>query len=155
MLVGTLAVTAIYLLVNVAFLHALGLEGTRHTTAPAAEVLDVGHRTVGRAAISLLICISALGAINGQIFTGARIYSDGEPINGMIFTGAKMYYAMGTEHDCTPGWVDGTPAAARRSARCWCKGRSPLVLAVWFGLNGKKRIREHGECSPRRAFGSS
>ena len=31
--------------------------------------------------ISLLICISALGAINGQIFTGARIY-----------------YAMGKEH---------------------------------------------------------
>jgi amino acid transporter len=31
--------------------------------------------------ISALVCVSALGAINGQIFTGARIY-----------------YAMGTEH---------------------------------------------------------
>jgi len=31
--------------------------------------------------ISILICLSALGAINGTIFTGARIY-----------------YAMGTEH---------------------------------------------------------
>ena len=28
----------------------------------------------GRVAISLLVCISALGAIHGQIFTGARIY---------------------------------------------------------------------------------
>ena len=49
LLVGTLAVTAIYVLVNLAFLHALGLEGTRHATAPAADVLDVGHRAVGRA----------------------------------------------------------------------------------------------------------
>ena len=45
---------------------------------------DVLHRAIGPTGdklISLLIRISALGAINGMIFTGARIY-----------------YAMGTEH---------------------------------------------------------
>ncbi len=73
LLVGTLAVTAIYVLVNLAFLHALGLDGARHATV-AADVLELGIGPWAGLAISLLICISALGAINGQIFTGARIY---------------------------------------------------------------------------------
>jgi basic amino acid/polyamine antiporter, APA family len=80
LLLGTLAVTVIYLLVNVAFLHALGLAGTRHATA-ATDVLELALGAWAGRAISILICISALGAINGQIFTGARIY-----------------YAMGTDH---------------------------------------------------------
>lgn len=78
---GTVAVAAIYILVTLAFLHALGLEGTRNSKAVAAEVLDLGLGGWGDRLISLLISISALGAINGQIFTGARIY-----------------YAMGKEH---------------------------------------------------------
>ena len=78
---GTIAVTVIYVLVTLAFLHALGLEGTRHSKAVAAEVLDLGLGGWGDFLISLFICVSALGVINGQIFTGARIY-----------------YAMGKEH---------------------------------------------------------
>jgi basic amino acid/polyamine antiporter, APA family len=80
LLLGTLAVTVIYLLVNVAFLHALGLAGARHATA-ATDVLELAMGPWAGRAISILICISALGAINGQIFTGARIY-----------------YAMGSDH---------------------------------------------------------
>lgn len=81
MLLGTLGVTAIYLLVTWAFVHGLGLEGVRRSSAVAAQVLELGLGPWGGKVISLLICISALGAING-----------------MIFTGARMYYAMGTEH---------------------------------------------------------
>ncbi len=80
LLLGTLAVTAIYLLVNAAFLHALGLAGARHAT-PATDVLELAIGRWAGCAISILICVSALGAINGQVFTGARIY-----------------YAMGTDH---------------------------------------------------------
>jgi amino acid transporter len=78
---GTVAVAAIYILVMLAFLHALGLEGTRNSEAVAADVLALGMGRFGDFLISLFICISALGVINGQIFTGARIY-----------------YAMGQEH---------------------------------------------------------
>ena len=118
LLVGTLAVTAIYLLVNLAFLHALGLEGTRQTTAPAADVLALGIGRWAGQAISLLICISALGAINGQIFTGARIY-----------------YAMGTEHRLY-AWL-GRWNARRGTPVCslLVQGAITVVLAVWFGLN--------------------
>ena len=80
LMLGTVSVTLIYVLVNLAFLHALGLEGTRNATV-AADVLELGLGDWAARAISLLICVSALGAINGQIFTGARIY-----------------YAMGTDH---------------------------------------------------------
>jgi basic amino acid/polyamine antiporter, APA family len=74
MLLGTVAVTVIYLLVNAAFLHALGLDGARKPTV-AADVLQLGVGDWAGRLISVLVCISALGAINGQIFTGARIYS--------------------------------------------------------------------------------
>ncbi|HEX2971517.1 MAG TPA: amino acid permease [Tepidisphaeraceae bacterium] len=81
LLLGTLAVTLIYVLANVAFVHALGLQGVRNSGAVAADVLRLGLGQWGGRIISLLICLSALGAINGMIFTGARIT-----------------YAMGTEH---------------------------------------------------------
>lgn len=80
LVLGTVAVTAIYALGNWAFIHALGFEGFCNSKAVATAVLDLVGPWGGRF-ISVLICISALGAINGMVFTGARIY-----------------YAMGTEH---------------------------------------------------------
>ncbi len=117
LLIGTLAVTAIYVLVNLAFLHALGLEGVRHATV-AADVLELGMGPWAGLAISVLICISALGAINGQIFTGARIY-----------------YAMGSEHRLY-AWL-GRWNARRGTPVCSLvvQGAITLVLAVWFGLS--------------------
>jgi amino acid transporter len=81
LLLGTAAVTTIYLLVNLSFLGALGFQGVRDADALASDVVAkvLGHG--GRVAISVLICISCLGAINGSIFTGSRVY-----------------YALGTEH---------------------------------------------------------
>jgi amino acid transporter len=81
LVVGTLAVTGIYVLVNLAFAHALGFAGFAGAKAVAAEVLRLRFGGWGGRAISVLICISALGAINGLIFTGARIT-----------------YAMGRDH---------------------------------------------------------
>ncbi len=78
---GTAAVTGIYLLANAAFVHALGFRGVGQSEAVAADVAELALGDWGRKLISLLICISALGAINGMIFTGARIY-----------------YAMGQDH---------------------------------------------------------
>jgi len=81
MLLGTVAVAAVYLIVNLAFVHALGLEGMRQSKAVAGDVLRLGLGDWGDRFISTLICVSTLSAVNGQIFTGARIY-----------------YAMGTDH---------------------------------------------------------
>jgi amino acid transporter len=70
--VGT--VTAAYLLVNVAFLHALGFRGVQQAQAVAADVMKLALGRHAEQAISALVCISALGAINGMLLTGARIY---------------------------------------------------------------------------------
>jgi len=115
LLLGTLAVTVIYLLVNVAFLHALGLAGARHTT-PATDVLELAIGPRAGRVISLLICISALGAINGQIFTGARIY-----------------YAMGTDHRLY-SWLGQWDARRGQPVRSLLvQGAITLVLVVGFG----------------------
>ena len=70
---GTLAVTVIYLAANVAFVHVLGFDGLRRSDAVAADVAKVTFGRAGGTAVSLLICVSALGAINGMIFTGSRV----------------------------------------------------------------------------------
>jgi len=76
LIVGTAAVTVIYLAINVAFLFALGFEDARHTTVPAQMVLELVAGRSGATVMSLLIMVSALGAINGMIFTTARIYTE-------------------------------------------------------------------------------
>ena len=81
LVVGTIAVTVLYLLVNGAFLHALGHEKMAASQAVAVDTLATMLPDMASRAISVLICISALGAANGLIFTGARIS-----------------YAMGAEH---------------------------------------------------------
>lgn len=81
LLLGTTAVTAIYVLVNAAFLHALGFAGVRQADAVAADVVRLAAGDWGARAVSVLVAVSALGTINGMLFTGARIY-----------------YALGTEH---------------------------------------------------------
>ena len=73
LVLGTVAVTALYLLINGAFLSALGLAGLSSSQAVAVEMMGkVFPQAAGRV-IAILICISALGAVNGLVFTGARI----------------------------------------------------------------------------------
>ncbi|MBL8793068.1 MAG: amino acid permease, partial [Planctomycetia bacterium] len=76
LIVGTLAVTAIYLLVNGAYLVGLGFAAARGAGEylPAETVaLALGDR--GEQAILVLVLVSALGSINGTIFTAARLYA--------------------------------------------------------------------------------
>jgi len=127
LVLGTVAVTLIYVLATLAFVHCLGFARTQKPKATVAQdVLTIAAEDVfrlterreallgelkglesqpaeeiaGRRAeierrlawldrlaslpahlMCVLICVSALGAVNGMIFTGARVY-----------------YAMGTDH---------------------------------------------------------
>ncbi|MGA1237915.1 MAG: APC family permease [Limisphaerales bacterium] len=73
LVIGTLTVTLLYFLANFAFVHALGYSGLRNSNAVATDTVATLLPNLGATLISLLICISALGAVNGLIFTGARI----------------------------------------------------------------------------------
>jgi APA family basic amino acid/polyamine antiporter len=75
LLLGILGISIIYLAVNAAYLAALGFEGARSTATPAAAVLQVAVGPWGARVISVLVMISALGAINGMILAHSRIYA--------------------------------------------------------------------------------
>ena len=87
----------------------------RHAT-PATDVLELAIGPWAGRAISVLICISALGAINGQIFTGARIY-----------------YAMGADHRLY-SWLGQWDAQRGQPIRSLLvQGVITVALVVAFG----------------------
>lgn len=76
LMIGVGIIAALYALVNLAYLNALGLEGLRKSAAPAADAIkQVGLGEWAARAMSLLVMISALGAINGMLLTGSRVYA--------------------------------------------------------------------------------
>ncbi len=81
LVVGTVVVIFIYTLVNGAFLHALGQTAMSSSKAIAVDTFALVAPGAASKIISIIICISALGAVNGLIFTGSRIS-----------------YALGAEH---------------------------------------------------------
>ncbi|MFZ5690469.1 MAG: APC family permease [Pseudomonadota bacterium] len=74
LLAGTAIVTLIYVLVNIGYLYALGLEGMRKSDAIAADVMRSAFGPSGAAIVSMIVCIAALSTMNATIFTGARLY---------------------------------------------------------------------------------
>lgn len=75
LLLGTLGITAIYLLVNFAYIVGLGFEdATKYRPTIAADVMNKAFGWTGGKLIAILVMISALGAMNGLIFTGSRVY---------------------------------------------------------------------------------
>jgi amino acid transporter len=76
LIIGTLAVSLIYLLVNMAYIAGFGFE-TAQTHQVGAE--GILRETLGPAAgkvMNVLIMISVLGALTGMIFTGSRIFRE-------------------------------------------------------------------------------
>ncbi|HPD15563.1 MAG TPA: amino acid permease [Planctomycetota bacterium] len=118
LLLGTVAITVIYLLVNLAYLAGLGFDGIRNTWVPAADVLKPMLGEWGSKGMCLLVILSALGALNGVILTGSRVHAavgadyrlfaalgrwhrrSGAPVWALITQGAVtilMILAVGTE----------------------------------------------------------
>lgn len=75
LVLGTGLIALIYLLVNVAYIFGLGFSRARVSNAIAADLLAQPLGAFGGKVMCLLVMISALGAINGMIYTGSRVYS--------------------------------------------------------------------------------
>ncbi len=75
LLIGTLLITLVYLAVNAAFIAGLGFEAAASSEAIAADVLRRPLGPFAGAAMSALVMVSALSAVNALLFTGARVYS--------------------------------------------------------------------------------
>ena len=73
LLLGTAFVTVVYLGINAVFLYGLGFDRLRASPAVAADLLAGALGGAGERLIAVLVVVSAMGAVNGQVFTGARI----------------------------------------------------------------------------------
>ena len=74
LLAGTVAVVAIYLLVNVAYLRTLGLEGLAGTSTPAADTAGVWFGASGERFVAAAIAISTFGFLNHAVLAPTRVY---------------------------------------------------------------------------------
>jgi amino acid transporter len=72
LLLGIGIITGLYLLVNWAYLRALGLSGMAGSEAVAADLMQQTLGEPGSRFVSILVAISALTSANATIFTGAR-----------------------------------------------------------------------------------
>lgn len=80
LLFGVGIITVVYLLVNLAYLVGLGFDVASQRNSPQQQlipllVLQKAFGDGASRAINAVIMISALGAVNGLIFTGARVYA--------------------------------------------------------------------------------
>jgi amino acid transporter len=76
LLIGTGGVMLIYLLINIAYIQGLGFQETQQFGSPiAARTLELSWGAEAGKVMSILVMISALGAINGLLFAGGRVSS--------------------------------------------------------------------------------
>lgn len=158
LLLGTVAVTVIYLLVNCACLASLGYDAACRSPAFAADLLaHVLGPAAGRV-MAALILVSALGALNGTIFTGARIYRElgvdhplfaplgvrsarlGSPVRALVLQGV-----LGAAMVLAVGWAVGGADPFDMLVRA-----TAPVFWLFFLLTGVALfvLRHRGRCPP-------
>jgi basic amino acid/polyamine antiporter, APA family len=74
LLAGTIAVIVIYVLVNVVYLRALGLEGLAATTTPASKAAEGLFGSLGDRFVTAAIAISTFGFLDLAILAPTRVY---------------------------------------------------------------------------------
>ncbi|TYR33270.1 amino acid permease [Sphingobacterium phlebotomi] len=72
MITSILIITVIYLLINLAYLNVLGIDGLVSSEAVGVETMRVIMGDTGVFFIGLLVILAALTSTNATIFTGAR-----------------------------------------------------------------------------------
>src|SRR5690606_9102737 len=118
LLVGTVGVTSVYVIVNLAYLQIFGLEGLRATQAVGADLMGLVAGPWAAVLLSLLVCCTALGTINGSIFTGARVY-----------------YALGRDVPALQGLGAWSVRGATPARALLLQGAITLVLIVFGALS--------------------
>lgn len=83
-----LVITLVYVLINMAFLNVLGLEGVAASSAVGVDMMKATLGDKGVVLIGTLVSLSALTSLNTTIFTGARSnYALGKDFSLFSFLG--------------------------------------------------------------------
>jgi amino acid transporter len=129
LIAGTLAVIAIYLLANMAYLHLLDINQVARSPLVAA---DAASRIIGAAGvnfISIAVMISAFGTLNGSMMTGSRIFF-AMADDGLFF---KKIAAVHPRHK-TPYvaiWLAAVMAVVLVFVRDFQRLADMFVLGIW------------------------
>jgi basic amino acid/polyamine antiporter, APA family len=105
LVISLLVITALYVAVNWAYLHVLGLSGVANSQQVAADLMQRAFGEIGAQGISVLVALAALTTANGTVFTGGRSSyafgrdfrqfgflgrwsaATGTPVNGLVLQG--------------------------------------------------------------------
>jgi APA family basic amino acid/polyamine antiporter len=128
LLVGVVLVIALYLLVNVACLRALGLANLGATLTPASDVIEKVTGPVGARLAAAAIALSALAFLSQGMLTGPRVYF-AMARDGLFFRG---FAAIGA--------TSRAPAAAIVLQAVWAgvlalSGTYAQILAYTIAMN--------------------
>jgi APA family basic amino acid/polyamine antiporter len=74
LIAGTLLVVAVYVLVNIAYLRALGLDGLAASTTPAADAVGGVLGAGGERFVAAAIAISTFGFLDLAVLAPTRVY---------------------------------------------------------------------------------
>jgi basic amino acid/polyamine antiporter, APA family len=72
LVLGILVVTVLYVLLNLAYVNVLGLEGMKASKAVAADLMQATLGSAGAVVLSLIVVAASLSTLNATVFTGAR-----------------------------------------------------------------------------------
>ena len=72
--IGVVIVIGLYISINYAYLHVLGLDAIRKSDAVAADMMRIVAGAPGATIMSIVVVLSALTTLNGTIITGSRSY---------------------------------------------------------------------------------
>jgi len=74
LIAGCGLVTILYILANVAYLYAVPADAMAKSDRIAADAMNVAVGPIGASIVAFVILFSILGAANGHVLTGTRVY---------------------------------------------------------------------------------
>ena len=103
--IGTLVVTVMYLLMNATYLRVLPISELSGVTRVAEKAAQSFMGPLGVSLIAGVVAVSTLGAANGSILAGARVYYAAAR-DGLFFrSAARVHDRYGTPHVAL--WIQG------------------------------------------------
>lgn len=72
LVIGIVTVTILYVLLNIAYLNVLGLDGMKASKAVAADLMQATLGGAGAVVLSVIVVAASLSTLNATVFTGAR-----------------------------------------------------------------------------------
>ncbi len=72
LIIGIVIITVLYLLLNYAYLNALGLEGVKNSKAVGSDLMKATWGDAGALVLGVAVVAAALSTLNATVFTGAR-----------------------------------------------------------------------------------